>query len=178
VCQGAPASHAGVRPDDLKRLVAVLDEQVKRGFTVDPKGARKPFAWKSASNVWSTVRALFRDAQRAKRVDLCVRDDNPAAGLTGPDTGAHKAKAYLWPSEFAALVSCARVPLRWRRLFALAVYTYARAGELTALEWGDVDLEHGTLHIHRSTDRAREHAKATKTDTARRVPIGRALLPL
>jgi integrase len=39
---------------------------------------------------------------------------------------------------------------------------YARAGELTALEWGDVDLEHGILHIHGSTDRAREHTKATK----------------
>jgi integrase len=169
---------ARVTRDDLKRLVELLDEKVKRGFTVDGNGTRKPFGWKSASNVWSTVRALFRDAQRAKRIDLCVRDDNPAAGLAGPDTGAHKAKAYLWPSEFAALVSCERVPLRWRRLFALAVYTYARAGELAALEWGDVDLEHATIHIHRSTDRTREHAKATKTDTARRVPIEPAVLPL
>jgi len=169
---------ARVTRDDLKRLVAVLDEKVKRGFTVDPDGKRKPFGWKSASNVWATVRALFRDAQRAKRIDLCVRDDNPAAGLAGPDAGAHKAKAYLWPSEFVALVSCDRVPLRWRRLFALAVYTYARAGEVAALEWGDVDLEHATIHIHRSTDGTREHAKATKTDTARRVPIEPALLPL
>lgn len=167
-----------VTRDDLKRLVAVLDEKVKRGFTVDPNGKQKPFGWKSASNVWSTVRALFRDAHRAKRIELCVRDDNPAAGIAGPDAGANKAKAYLWPSEFAALVSCDRVPLRWRRLFALAVYTYARAGELTALQWDDVDLEHATIHIHRSTDHKRENAKATKTDTARRVPIEPELLPL
>ena len=169
---------AAVTRDDLKRLVAALDMKAKLGFTVDANGKRKPFGWKSAVNVWSTVRALFRDAQRAKAIELCVREDNPAAGVAGPDTGAHKAKAYLWPSEFAALVSCERVPLRWRRLFALAICTYARAGELAALEWGDVDLEHGTIHIHRSTDASREHAKATKTDTARRIAIEPSLMPL
>ncbi|HXN30513.1 MAG TPA: hypothetical protein VN894_01580 [Polyangiaceae bacterium] len=61
---------------------------------------------------------------------LCVRDDNPARDVAGPDVGAKKAKAYLWPSEFLQLAKCERVPLRWRRLFAVAVYTYARAGEL------------------------------------------------
>jgi integrase len=162
--------------DDLKRLVAALDEKARRGFTVDAGGKRKPFGWKSAVNIWSTVRALFRDAQRAKEIDLCVREDNPAVGLAGPDTGVRKAKAYLWPSEFAALISCERVPLRWRRLFALAVCTYARAGELAALEWGDVDLEHSTIHIHRAVGRT--SAKATKTKTARRAPIEPALLPL
>ncbi len=165
--------------DDLKRLVVMLDAKVQRGFTVDEAGTRKPFGWKTAANVWAVVRAMLRDAQRAKRVDLCVREDNPADGIAGPDTGARKAKAYLWPSEFAALVSCDRVPVRWRRLFALAVYTYARAGELAALEWTDVDLPHATIHIHRATDRAGDGTtKPTKSDAARRIPIEPALVPL
>jgi len=125
------------------------------------------------------VRAIFRDARGAKDVALCVRDDNPADGVAGPDQGAKKAKVYLWPSEFHALVTCDRVPRRWRRLFALAVYTYARAGELAALEWSDVDLEHGTVHIHRSADKRRGRGlKATKSETARRIPIEPTLLPL
>jgi len=128
---------------------------------------------------WSVTRALFRDAQRAKEVELCVRDDNPADGVAAPDTGAKKAKTYLWPSEFLSLVPCELVPVRWRRLFAIAVYTYARAGEQAALDWSsDVDLDHGTIHIHRSTDRTRHRTKATKSDAARRIPIEPELVPL
>jgi integrase len=146
-----------VTRDDLKRLVALLDAKVRRGFTVDAKGTRKPFGWKTAISAWGVVRALFRDARGAKRVDLCVRDDNPADGISGPDTGATKAKTYLWPSEFLTLASCERVPVRWRRLFAIAVYTYARTGEQAALDWTtDVDLDHGTIHIHRSGAERRE----------------------
>lgn len=68
-------------------------------------------------------------------------------------------------------MSCTRVPLHWRRLFAIAVYTYARGGELGALQWEDVDLDRGTVHIHRAVDRLRGGTKATKTDVARRFPI-------
>ena len=52
-------------------------------------------------------------------------------------------------------------------------------GELAALEWGDVDLEHGTIHVHRSLDTKRgQGLKSTKSAVARRVPIEQALLPL
>lgn len=77
------------------------------------------------------------------------------------------------------LITSPRVPLRWRRLFVLAVYLYARAGEISALRWMDVDLEHGTIHIHRSIDRVRKRkVGSTKSDRARRIPIEPALLPL
>ncbi len=173
-----PLDVCAVTRDDLKRLVSALDAKVRRGETIED-GQRRPFGWKTACNAWMVVRALFRDARGAKDVSICVREDNPADGVAGPDIGAKKAKGYLWPSEFQALVSCARVPLRWRRLFALAVYTYARAGELAALRWDDVDLEHGAMHIHRSEDKRRGGGvKATKSDTARRPAIETALRPL
>src|SRR5208283_3115028 len=68
----------------------------------------------------------------------------------------------------------------WARLFALAVYTYTRAGELEALDWGDVHLEHGYAHVHRSVDRVRDKGtmRSTKTGVARRVPIEPELRPL
>ncbi len=174
-----PRGIVDVTRDDLKRLVSTLDARARRGFRESDDGRRKSFGWKSAVHAWTVVRAMFRDACAAKRVDLCVRDDNPAAGVAGPDTGARKAKTYLWPSEFAALVASPSVPVRWRRLIALAVCTYARAGELAALEWGDVDLDHGTIHVHRARGSKGERSlKPTKTDVARRIPIEPSLMPL
>jgi hypothetical protein len=123
-----------VTRNDLKRLVSALDTKARVGFYRAAEGKRQRFGFKSAVCAWSVTRALFRDAQRAKEVELCVRDDNPADGVAAPDTGAKKAKTYLWPSEFLSLVSCELVPVRWRRLFAIAVYTYARAGEQAALD--------------------------------------------
>jgi len=161
--------------DDLKRLITALDKKAARGKSADGK----PFAWKTAVNAWGVARALFRDAQKAKDVTLCVREDNPAEGVAGPDVGAKKAKTYLWPSEFLTLAGSERVPVRWGRLFALAVYTFARAGELAALKWSDVDLEHGTIHVHQSNDRVRKRGiKATKSETARRIPVEPELAPL
>jgi hypothetical protein len=86
------------------RFVALLDGRVRRSFTEQGR-KRWPFSAKTANNIWTLVRAMFRDACRAKDPSLCVRDDNPADGIAAPDRGAHKAKTYLWPSEFAALVS-------------------------------------------------------------------------
>jgi integrase len=70
---------------------------------------------------------------------------------------------YLYPSEFLALVSSELVPLEWRRIIALSTYLFPRAGELEALEWADVDVERGIVHIHRGTDRQRGGTKGTKT---------------
>ena len=62
-------------------------------------------------------------------------------------------EAQLHPSEFGPLVSCEEgpvalaLPLRARRR-----PRPARAGEIDALEWEDVDLEHKMFHVHRATD--------------------------
>jgi integrase len=171
-------SIADVSRDDLRRLVSALDTKASAGFYRTADGRRFSFSRKTAGNVWSIVRALFRDAASAKRVDLRVRDDNPADGVPGPDAGARKVKVYLWPSEFSALVACERVPLAWRRMFAITTYLYARAGEVNALRWEDVDLERGIVHVHASVDRTTGDRKTTKTGEARRLPIERELLPL
>jgi integrase len=167
-----------VTRDDVRRLVSALDTKARVGSYNEVGGKRRPFAWKTAVNVWSIARAMFRDACSAKRVDLRVRDDNPADGVPGPDVGAHKAKSYLWPSEFIALVSSEAVPLAWRRMFAVTTYLYARAGEVNALRWEDVDLERAVVHVHASVNRDTGARKATKTGEARRVPLERELLPL
>lgn len=154
--------------DALEGLVEKLDAKVRAGA----------IAWKTAIHSWGLVTKMFADASGAKRRDLRVRADNPAAGVHGPDRGARRAKVYLYPAEFAQLVAHPDVPLRWRRMFALTTYLYARAGEVNALTWADVDLERGVVHIHRSTSRRTGESKSTKTGGTRRVPIEPALMPL
>jgi integrase len=155
--------------EDVERVVERLDAEVIAG----------KLSWKTAGNVWALLAKMFDDARNAKTSALRVLDSNPAADVRGPDRGARKSRAYLYPSEFLAFVNEPAVPLAWRRLLALAVYTYTRAGELAALEWSDVDFEHAILHVHRALDRTKPgRTKATKTGVARRIPIEPALLPL
>lgn len=158
-----------IQTRDLERLVEFLDEQV----------IAEELSWKTAKNTWAIVSAMFKDAERSKVLALRVRKDNPAFGVRGPDEGVKKSTCYLFPSEFMTLASCERVPLRWRRLFSVAIYTYARAAELEALECEDIDLEHRLIHIHRAIDRSEDgKVKETKTNNPRKIPIEPAIFPL
>jgi integrase len=147
---------------------------------LDRKIASGELSWKTAANVWTVVTSMFDDTKNSKKVALRVREDNPCSEVRPPDRGAKKQKQYLYPSEFLAIVSCARVPLRWRRAVAVAVYTYARDGELRALAWngGDVDLEHGALSITRAFNQNTKKIEQTKTGETRRLNIELNLLPL
>jgi integrase len=159
---------AAVTRDEVEAIVEKLDAKVRAG----------DLSWHTAWNVWAVVSRMFRDATNAKQRDLRVRGDNPARDVAPPDRGARKGKVYLYPSEFLSLVSCELVPLVWRRIIALAAYTFPRAGELEALEWADVDVQRGIVHVHRGTDRQRGGTKGTKTGTARRFAVEPAVLPL
>ena len=165
------ATHVRMwKGDDFRRLSRTLDEKVRTG----------ELSWKSALNAWGVATKMATDAASSKLDEIRCRSDDPSHGVEGPDRGVRKVKQYLYPSELLTLVASERVPIRWRRLFALAVYSYMRAGELAALERSDVDLEHATVHVHRSIDRVRNKGKvkSTKSAVARRIPIEPELLPL
>ncbi len=153
---------------DMRTLSRYLDKQIQDGH----------IAWKTARNVWTTAGKMLADAVRSKRDEIRCRESNPIRDVEGPNRGAHRAHPYLYPSEVLTFVSCDDVPLMWRRAVALGIYTYARAAELRALRWADVDLEHGTIHVHRARDRVTGEDKPTKTKHARRFSLERAILPL
>ncbi len=142
--------------DDFRRLSRTLDETVQAGR----------LSWKTARNVWVTATKMVADASGSKHDHIHVRPDNPAVGVDGPDRGASKAKQFLFPSEFLKLMNApdAKVPLAARRAVALAVYLYARDGELREMRWdgGDFDLAHGVVSITRAV-RMERVAKASGT---------------
>ncbi len=172
--------------DDFRRLSRTLDETVQAGR----------LCWKTARNVWVTATKMVADASGSKHDHIHVRPDNPAVGVDGPDRGASKAKQFLYPSEFLKLMNAPdeKVPLAARRAVALAVYLYARDGELREMRWdgGDFDLAHGVVSITRAVSMqpapkvpgkpaARKHVavvKPTKSGHTRRFAIEPNLLPL
>ena len=125
--------------DDLRDFVLVLDTNV----------AEKKLRPKTAKNIWGTATKMVADAVRSKVPALRCRKDNPTANVEGPDSGEKTAKVFLYPSEALRFLACDEVPLNWRRMTALAIYTFLRTGELRALRWEDIDLEHGVIHVHR-----------------------------
>jgi integrase len=159
---------AAVTRSEIEGIVEALDHKVRTG----------ELSWHTAWNIWAVVSRMFRDATNAKQRDLRVREDNPCERVAPPDRGVRLAKQFLYPSELLDLAGCERVALEYRRLIALAIYMFPRAGELEALEWEDVDLDRGIIHIHRGVDRERGGTKGTKTGLARRFGIEPAILPV
>jgi integrase len=167
-------SPLGLRP--IASITSAEVEAVRD--ELDAKVREKRLAWKSAINVWGVLTSAFRDAYRSKDKTLRVRTDNPCTDMPGPDRGAKKALQYLYPSEFLRFVTCETVPLRWRRLVTLAIFTGLRAGELRALLWSDVDTRHGVLSVTKSVNRRTGKVTTTKSGRTRRVPLEAELVRL
>jgi integrase len=170
-----PHPIATITREQIEHLVEDLDRKID----LDPEDD-EAIGWKTASNVWVLVTKMFDDAVNAKKRDLRARTDNPAKGIKGPEQGDRKAKQYLYPDEFLKLMAAHpdKVPPDFKTMYAGAVYTYMRAGELEALEWDDVDLEHNVIQITKAIDRKTGEAKSTKSGETRRIPIEPALRPL
>jgi len=156
--------------EDCERLVRELDAKVVAG----------KLSWKTAANVWGLfTRACKVTASHKSPGGLRVRTENPCLGVEGPDRGDVKEKQWLYPDEMVQLLACEKVPLRWRRLYALLAYLYVRPSELRVLEWSDVNLAMGTVHITKAWDSPRAKVKAPKTRAGVRfVPIELGLRPL
>jgi integrase len=167
---------ATITRDQIECLVEDLDRKID--LDDDDEEA---IGWKTAFNIWGLVTKAFDDAVNAKKRDLRARPDNPCTGIKGPERGKRKAKQYIFPDEFLKLMAAGDevVPLRYKVLYAVAVYTFMRAGELEALDWAsDVDLEHNIIHVTKSIDRRTGKPKSTKTGETRRIPIDPNLRPL
>lgn len=139
---------------------------------------------KTAMNAWSALTSSFRAATSGKRRDLRILDGkpNPCVGVEPPgDRDSRKArrKTFLYPKESALLLACEAISLEWREVYALALYTYLRPGELRVLTHADINLDDGVINVTKAWDYVDEKVKAPKTrNGVRRVPIDAQLMPL
>jgi integrase len=146
---------------------------------------------KRAMNIWSDLvsapfsRAFTDDDPRYSAVRMGPASANPATGIKPPVTKAQldedaRARQPMYPHEFAQLMACAAVPPAAKRIYALAVFLYARPQEFYALRWTDVDWTAREIRVRRKLDvRTGEERPGTKSDAGiREIPIHPNLMPL
>lgn len=172
-----PRAIRTVTRDEVEDVRNALDAAIVR-FRKDGRGPDRLMP-KSALNVWSEVTSAFKQATASKDRSLRVREDNPCSGVLPPETGPSRKRDFLRPTEAKALIACARIPLEWRQVYAVACYAYLRPGELWELRVQDIDLAAGLVNVSRAIDWKGGEAKAPKTiNGVRQVPIDRELAPL
>lgn len=150
----------GVRLSDVHRrdLQRLIEALVAAGDT--PSTVR---------NAIDPLRSIFRRAIRDELVAV-----NPTHDLEVPADDGRRERVAT-PGEARALL--AALPDEDRALWATALYTGLRRGELRELRWTDVDLEAGMIGVERALDDSGEIITTKTIAGQREVPILGALRP-
>ncbi|MDP8942547.1 MAG: site-specific integrase [Actinomycetota bacterium] len=124
----------------------------------------------------STVRNAIVPVRAICRHDVMVGQlaVNPTAGLQLPAVRG-KRERVAPPGEVVALLKA--LPPAQRPLWATALYTGLRRGELMALRWSDIDLGRGLIEVSRSWDLEEGAVDPKSAAGVRRVPIPATLRP-
>lgn len=121
---------------------------------------------KTAAHAFALLTAALRWGVRQELVgrNVCESADRPK--IIRPRAEAHTG------DELNRLAK-ATFGTRWDHFIELALNTGARRGELCALSWPDVDLEHGTIRIAASMSQSASGVirKSTKTGRTRSIPL-------
>lgn len=125
---------------------------------------------RQAQIVYSVAHAVLRRAYRSRLIVF-----NPVDAIDKPDHEQEQGKA-LTDADYAATVR----EIVYDLPLSLALFAGLRRGEICGLQWGDVDLSAGVLHVRRQRCRARGEliTKPPKSRAGTRdVPIAGELLP-
>jgi integrase len=144
---------ADVHRSDLQRFVEKL--------------MGEKFAPSTIHNALMPVRAIFRREVEQGRLAV-----NPTSDLKLPAVRG-KRDRIADPEAAAALIEA--LPVEERAIWATALYGGLRRGELQALEWSNIDLAAGVIHVRGSWDEAVGRIDPKSAAGDRKVPIAAVL---
>lgn len=93
-----------------------------------------------------------------------IRTFNPCKGVKPTKTQKQEKQVYSCDEVKTILAALNDAPAQYKALFNLLAFTGMRRGEVLGLEWKDIDLRTGVIHIER-TSNYRNKATGTYTDT-------------
>ena len=120
---------------DLKQITP---EEVQGFVTAELETGYKP---RTVNKVITIANMMFKHAEMWGYLDV-----NPARFVERPRE-QKKERDYLKPDEVRRLLETA--PEKYLPVFATGALAGLREGELLALRWSDVDLEHGLIYVRR-----------------------------
>ena len=103
------------------------------------------------------VSAVLSDAKRNE-----ILEKNPARMVALPHTQRGIQRVPSQAEVRKLLDTLAREPRHYRMFYLLSLYTGCRRGELCALQWGDIDWEHRSIHIRRNAVKVTDEEIFTK----------------
>jgi len=118
-------------------------------------------------NTLLPLRAVYRRAVSREQVPV-----NPTLKLALPAVRGRRERIAR-ADEAAALIAAA--PARDQAIWATAFYAGLRLGELRALDWRNVDLEHGLIRVEHAWDAKAGLIEPKSRSGKRRVPLNSAL---
>lgn len=148
---------ADVNEEDVLRLIAEMRAAGKAAWTI--RGVLTP---------------LGRILSTATRRGLIA--SNPVAKLERGERPKIESREMrvLDTDGIARMLEAS--PKRYRALLATAVFTGLRQGELLGLQWADVDLEAGVLHVRKQADRHGNRVEPKTQQAVRDVGLMPALV--
>ena len=160
-----------LKPTDVERALAGFMADGRPKTADDRKRGRQshpPTSPLTARHVRATLRRALADAVRDGLVS------RNAAGDARPPYVAHRPVVYLTAPDVRRLLE-ATADDEHGPLYALAVSTGLRLGELLGLSWPDIDMDAGTLTVRRSLARAQGGgwalAQPKSTRSRRTIPL-------
>jgi len=129
----------GKSPAEISRQDAwSLLHQIEKSLSV---GRRK--------RVRSAIDAVYRWAMLSGRIrhDLAI----PTEGFKSAVKSVEQQPEILTLSEIRKLLRCAKdIEHPWYRIWAMALFTGMRSGELYAMEWSQIDFDSNLIFVHRN----------------------------
>lgn len=157
-------THVAGAPFADLPLRAITRPMVARWLTSMLEAGKDPQTVRHALRLVRTCLASAADEGKI--------DGNPALDVKVPknmrdDEDASPKWAWLTADEIAALLGAEEVPQASRDVWAVAIYTGLRKGELAGLRWRDVHLDGPQPHLCV----VRSYAGPTKSGKGREVPL-------
>jgi integrase len=129
-------------------------------------------AGKSNSYLTKILHTTGRVYQWAKDEGLCPNNlPSITAGITVSKVEERAPKILSWEQLQYFLQKAYELNNPWYEVWATAIHTGMRSGELYALKWASVDLEKRTILVDESFNKRKNVFKSTKSGQFRSVPI-------
>ena len=152
----------------LQRCRALCDGRPRAGHACEPLSAS------TVRKIHYIMSATLEQAVRWRHLNVNPASLAAAPSASRPDPDPPSA------DEAAAIIGAAWRDPEWGLLLWLIMVTGMRRGEISALRWRHVDLDHGTVLIQRANAQPRSGVKekVTKTQQQRRIALDEATVAL